>query len=68
MIAQDVEKVAPELVGQPEGIQVKAVNYGGLNALTIEAIKELKARVEQLETELAELKTRGAASSPAGGN
>lgn len=58
VIAQDVEKVAPELVGQPEGMGVKAVNYGGLNALTIEAIKELKARVEQLEAELAQLKSQ----------
>ena len=59
VIAQDVEKVAPELVGQPEGMGVKAVNYGGLNALTIEAIKELKTRVEQLEAELAQLKRAG---------
>jgi len=52
VLAQDVEKVAPELVSQPEGIDTKGVFYGGLNALTIEAIKELKEKVERLEAKL----------------
>ncbi len=56
VIAQDVEKVAPELVCQPEGMDTKGVFYGGLNALTIEAIKELNEKVERLEAEIAELK------------
>jgi hypothetical protein len=53
VIAQDVEKVVPQLVSQPEGIETKGVAYSGLSALAIEAIKELKERVEQLEAKLA---------------
>ena len=65
VVAQDVEKVAPELVSQPQGTNMKGVFYGGLNALTIEAIKEqqkeLKERqrqIELLKKEITELKMR----------
>jgi hypothetical protein len=61
VIAQDVEQVAPELVAEPIA-GLKGVNYGGLNALTIEAIKELKrqndeqrARIDSLEKRLESL-------------
>ena len=45
-IAQEVEKVIPELVSGDEN---KTVTYNGLIAVLIQAIKELKERVEVLE-------------------
>lgn len=48
VIAQDVERVFPELVETtPEGL--KKVNYEGLIAPLIEAVKELDDRVRALE-------------------
>ena len=52
VIAQEVEKVFPELVETtPEGL--KKVNYEGLIAPLIEAVKELDDRVRELERRLA---------------
>lgn len=51
VIAQDVEKVYPELVvTQPGGF--KAVDYPKLTAVLIEAVKELQIRLEKVENEL----------------
>ncbi len=47
VIAQEVQVVAPELVSEHDGYL--AVNYGQLNALLIEAIKELSDRLDRLE-------------------
>ena len=47
LLAQDVEKVFPELVRGEEGN--KSLNYMGLTGALIEAIKELSAKVETLE-------------------
>ena len=47
VIAQDIEKVLPELVIGKEGD--KSVNYSGLIGVLIEAIKELKAEVDELK-------------------
>jgi hypothetical protein len=47
IIAQELEQVLPELVKQGE---VKSVNYNGLIGVLIEAIKELKAEVEELKS------------------
>ena len=48
VIAQEVEKVLPEVVSEDnEGI--KNVAYGNMMGLLIEAIKELQAKVELLE-------------------
>jgi len=48
VIAQEVEKVLPEVVSEDnEGI--KNVAYGNMIGLLIEAIKELQAKVELLE-------------------
>lgn len=44
VIAQQVEKVLPELVESE-----KSVNYNGLIAVLIEAVKELKAEIEELK-------------------
>jgi len=46
VIAQELEKVLPELVTQGE---VKSVNYNGIIGVLIEAIKELKKEVEELK-------------------
>ena len=47
VVAQEVEKVLPEVVSGQEGN--KAVAYGNMVALLIEAVKELKAEVEELK-------------------
>jgi len=47
VIAQEVETVLPELVGETDG--VKSVNYSGLTAVLIEAVKDLLERVRKLE-------------------
>ena len=52
VIAQDVEKVLPEVVKtvqDPDGNQYKAVNYSGITSILIEAIKDLSARIKVLE-------------------
>ncbi len=53
VIAQEVEKVFPQLVETtPEGL--KKVNYDGLIAPLIEAVKELDQRLQAIEGRLAE--------------
>ena len=52
VIAQDVEKVLPEVVKtvqDPDGNPYKAVNYSGITSILIEAIKDLSARIKVLE-------------------
>ena len=49
VIAQEVETVLPELVHHREHNDSKAVDYVKLTAVLIEAIKELSAKVEELE-------------------
>lgn len=52
LIAQEVEEVLPDLVGtDSEGM--KSVNYSGLVAPLIEAVKELKAVSDNLREQLA---------------
>ncbi len=57
VIAQEVEKVFPELVTTDEQGR-KKVEYEGLIAPLIEAVKELDERVRALETEIAALRGR----------
>lgn len=47
VIAQEVQEVYPQLV--TEGEDKITVNYNGLTGLLIQAVKELSARVEELE-------------------
>jgi hypothetical protein len=47
LIAQEVEKVFPEMVSLDEG-GFKRVNYGGLPFLMLQAIRELKAENDSL--------------------
>ncbi len=52
LIAQEVEKVYPDLVSTG-GDGIKAVQYGNLVAPLIEAIKEQQKKIDQLETRIA---------------
>ena len=47
VVAQEIEKVLPEVVSGPEGN--KAVAYGNIVALLIEAIKEQQNQIEELK-------------------
>jgi hypothetical protein len=53
VIAQEVETVFPQLVTL-EGDGYKTVKYNNMVAVLIEAVKELKTRVETLESKLQE--------------
>lgn len=55
VIAQEVEEVLPEVVHNNQR-GFKTVAYGNMNALLIEAIKELKGEVDALKSELAVVK------------
>lgn len=55
VIAQEVEEIYPEFVITNDN-GMKAVNYAQMTAVLIEAIKELNAKVERLETENSDLK------------
>ena len=54
VIAQDVQKVLPELIGTKKplngGEETLTVDYNGLIGVLIEAVKELKTEVETLKT------------------
>lgn len=47
VIAQEVEKIIPELI---DGDEIKTVNYSGLIAFLINAVKELNNKVKELES------------------
>jgi hypothetical protein len=50
VIAQELQKIAPELVLTAEDeMGTLSVNYGNITGYLIEAIKELSARVKELE-------------------
>lgn len=49
VVAQEVEKILPELVGKGNP---KTVNYNGLIGVLIEAVKELSSEVEELKFKL----------------
>jgi hypothetical protein len=55
LIAQDVEKVLPEVVAANENNGLKSVEYGSLVAPLIESVKELHALLEKQERRIAEL-------------
>lgn len=56
VLAQEVEAVFPELVTTWDG-RYKAVEYGRLSAVLLEAVKELKANVEALAQKMASLES-----------
>jgi len=51
LIAQEVEKVIPELV-ETSCNGIKSVNYSSLVGVLIEAIKEQQVRIEELERKI----------------
>ncbi len=51
IIAQEVEKVLPEIVSTDDN-GLKSVEYGNLIALLIEAIKEQQKEIEELKSQL----------------
>jgi hypothetical protein len=55
-IAQEVEKVVPELVTYDSLQDKYGVSYGNATALLVEAIKEQQAQIESQKTEIEELK------------
>lgn len=57
LIAQDVEKVLPELV-KTDLQGYKAISYEKLSAVLVQAIKEQQKRIEKLEGEIDALKVR----------
>jgi len=55
VIAQDVQEVLPEAVKQVTGMNGEdhlTVNYGALTSILIEAVKELSAKVKELEAKV----------------
>ena len=55
VIAQDIEKVLPEVVNTDQN-DMKSVAYGNITAVLIEAVKELQEKVLQLESVITDLK------------
>ena len=49
LIAQEVEFIIPEVVGESEMDKIKYISYGPLVGLLIEAIKQLNNKVNNLE-------------------
>ena len=54
LLAQDIEKVFPELVSESNGI--KSVNYQGLVPVLINALKEQDAMMKEQQNEIEILK------------
>ena len=50
LIAQEVEKVLPEVIStSPDGEGIKSIAYANVVGILVEAIKELKNEVDQLK-------------------
>lgn len=56
VIAQDLEKVFPDLVMTNPESGFKAVNYSGLVPVLVEAIKQQQGQIDELKMEIAQLK------------
>ena len=58
-IAQEVEKIVPEVVNTAnDEDKYKSLAYGNVTALLVEAIKELREEVKELREEVKELKSK----------
>lgn len=57
IVAQDVEKVLPEIV-KTDANGMKSVEYGNLIAVLIEAVKEQQKQIEDLKQRLAQQESR----------
>ena len=49
VIAQDIEKILPEVVCHSEDTDVYSVDYGNITAVLIEAIKDQQKIIDKLE-------------------
>lgn len=58
VIAQDVEKVYPELVHTDKASGIKSVEYGNLVGPLVEAVKEQQKEIDALKAEVASLKAQ----------
>jgi len=56
ILAQDVEKVFPEIVGEENGY--KSTNYSALIPVLIEAVKEQQVQIEEQQKMIEELKAK----------
>lgn len=56
VIAQEVEKIVPELVGDNNGL--KTVSYGNITALLIEAIKEQQIQISMMQEKIEKLEQK----------
>ena len=65
-VAQEVEKVLPEVVAKGSDGYL-SVDYGRLTPVLVEAVKELRKENESLKAELAEIRKMIARSNPQGG-
>jgi hypothetical protein len=59
VIAQEVERAFPELVTTWGDESYRAVDYGRLSAVLVEAVKEQQAQIEQLWQRIEELEKNG---------
>lgn len=57
-IAQDVEKLLPQLVSEDQLSGLQSVGYMGVIPILVEAMKEQQRQIESLQTEIASLKRR----------
>ena len=57
VIAQNVEKVVPELVST-DNQGMKSVKYGNIVALLIEAVKEQQKQIDELKAKVAQLEKK----------
>jgi len=58
VIAQEVEKIVPEVVSTNSETGTKSVAYGNLVGVLIEAIKDLKVEISELRSEIDILKSK----------
>jgi len=58
LIAEEVQKIIPEIVTYDNNNQPDSVSYGRLSALLIEGMKEQQKQIEQLKAEIELLKNK----------
>jgi len=59
VIAEEVGKVVPEVVTyENNGVDARSVDYARLTALLIEAMKEQQKTIDDLKSEVSELKAQ----------
>ena len=60
MVAQDVEEIYPELINYQKEDQIYHMEYGAISVVAIKAIQEQQRIIEELKTQVAELKSENA--------